>query len=419
MRRLRWEDTIAGKANGNFTMAQTVVTPRIRGFICTTAHPAGCAANVARQIAVAEAERPASVPNAYRVLVLGASTGYGLAGRIAAAALYDAATIGVFFERNGSETKTGSPGYYNTTAFDAYAKAKGLVARHVNGDAFSDAIKEETIAAIKESVGQVDLVLYSLAAPRRTDPKTGEVYSSVLKPIGQPYVGKTMDLTKEEVTEIEVAPASEEEIASTTKVMGGDDLELWVEALLGAGVLADGAAVVPLSYIGPEITYPIYRSGTIGRAKEHIEAATERLNGRLESAIGGRAVISVNKAVVTQASAAIPTVPLYYSVLAPILEARGWQEEPIHQMVRFFTTQLGPGQSPTLDDAGRIRLDDWEMAPEVQAEVMSSWPQLTTETLPTLADFPTYKREFRQLFGFEVPGVDYAAPVEVEAAELR
>jgi enoyl-[acyl-carrier protein] reductase / trans-2-enoyl-CoA reductase (NAD+) len=396
-------------------MAETVVAPRIRGFICTTAHPTGCAANVRRQASVAEAARPAGTPGPYRVLVLGASTGYGLAGRIAAAALYDAATVGVFFERNGSEAKTGSPGYYNTAAFDAYAKERGLVARHVNGDAFSDEIKAETIAAVKESVGQVDLVLYSLASPRRTDPKTGETYSSVLKPIGQAYVGKTMDLTREEVTDIEVPPASEDDIAGTVRVMGGDDLELWTDALLAAGVLAPGASLVPLSYIGPEVTYPIYRSGTIGRAKEHLEATTARLNDRLKAEVGGRAVISVNKAVVTQASAAIPTVPLYYSVLAPVLSSRGWQEEPIHQMTRFFTTQLGPGQTPTLDPEGRIRLDDWEMDPEIQAEVMRRWPQLTTETLPDLADFPAYKREFRQLFGFEVLGVDYEAPVEVEA----
>lgn len=394
-------------------MAETVVTPRIRGFICTTAHPAGCAKNVERQAEVAKAARPASVPERYRVLVIGASTGYGLAGRIAATMLYGAETLGIFFERNGEATKTGSPGYYNTAAFDALAKANGVPAYHINGDAFSKEIKDAAIAQIRETMGQVDVVIYSLAAPRRTDPVTGEVYSSVLKPIGEPYVGKTIDLTKEEVIPVEIAPASSEEVEGSIHVMGGEDLKLWTEALLEAGVLAQGAYIIPLSYIGPEVTYPIYRSGTIGKAKEHIEGVTRELDSLLQTQIGGRALISVNKAVVTQASAAIPTIPLYFSVLTNILQAKGTEEEPIHQMTRLFTDQIGPGQTPTLDSEDRIRLDDREMAPDVQAEVVRRWPQLTTESLPELANFEDYKRGFRQLFGFEVDGVDYDAPVEV------
>lgn len=397
-------------------MAETVVTPRIRGFICTTAHPAGCAKNVERQAEIARAARPSGVPDRYRVLVIGASTGYGLAGRIAATMLYRAETLGIFFERNGDATKTGSPGYYNTAAFDALAKAEGVPAHHINGDAFSTEIKNAAIAHIRETMGQVDVVIYSLASPRRTDPVTGEVYSSVLKPIGEPYIGKSIELTREEIIPVEIAPATPEEVEGSVRVMGGDDLKLWTEALLEAGVLAKRACIVPLSYIGPEVTYPIYRSGTIGKAKEHIEGVTRELDALLQAEIGGRALISVNKAVVTQASAAIPTIPLYFSVLTDILQAKGLEEEPIHQMVRLFTEHIGPGQSPTLDAEGRIRLDDHEMAPDVQAEVVRRWPLLTTETLPELGNFEDYKRGFRQLFGFEVDDVDYDAPVEVIAA---
>jgi enoyl-[acyl-carrier protein] reductase / trans-2-enoyl-CoA reductase (NAD+) len=395
-------------------MAQTVVSPRIRGFICTTAHPVGCAKNVADQIAVATASRPSELPETYRVLVLGASTGYGLAGRIAATYLYGARTLGVFFEKPGEGAKTGSPGWYNTAAFDAQARADGFDPLHINGDAFSDAIKEQVIARIRETMGQVDAVIYSLAAPRRTDPETGEVYSSVLKPLGEPYTGKTIDLNKEEVVSVTIDPATDAEVQGTVNVMGGDDLRRWTDALLVGGVLAPGAVVVPLSYIGPEVTYAIYRSGTIGRAKEHLEATTRELDARLQAAVGGRALVSVNKAVVTQASAAIPVVPLYYSVLTRLLKASGQHEEPIHQMVRLFTDHIGPGRTPTLDAESRIRLDDRELAPEVQAEVARLWPTLSTENLHEITDYAGYKRGFRQLFGFEVDGVDYEAPVETE-----
>jgi len=398
-------------------MSETVVTPRIRGFICTTAHPTGCTRNVANQAEVARAARPkAGVPGRYRVLILGASTGYGLAGRIAVTEMYGAQTLGVFFERPGEGEKTASPGYYNTSAFDQFARAEGIEPLNLNGDAFSRDIKEATVARIREAMGQVDLVLYSLAAPRRTDPETGTVYTSALKPIGEPYRGKTIDLSREVVVEAEIAPATEEEVEGTIHVMGGDDLRLWVEALLSGDALAPGALVVPLSYIGPEVTYPIYRSGTIGRAKEHMEATTRQMDALLTDRIVGRALVSVNKAVVTQASAAIPTVPLYYGLLTRLLKARGQHEEPIHQMVRLFATQIGPGRKPTLDAENRIRMDNYELDPAVQAEVMRLWPQITTESLYELTDFADYKRGFRQLFGFEVDGVDYTAPVETEVS---
>jgi enoyl-[acyl-carrier protein] reductase/trans-2-enoyl-CoA reductase (NAD+) len=399
-------------------MAETVVTPRIRGFICTSSHPFGCAANVARQAKIAQASIPSERPERYRVLILGASTGYGLAGRIAATVLYGAETLGIFFEKNGEGTKTGSPGYYNTIAFDRLAKEAGVPAYHINGDAFSQGVREAAIAKIRETMGQVDVVIYSLAAPRRTDPATGQVYSSALKPVGERFVGKSIDLNTEELITAELQPATEEEIEGTVRVMGGDDLRLWTEALLEAGVLAQGASIIPLSYIGPEITQAIYRTGTIGKAKEHLEATTQALDALMQERVNGRALVSVNKMVLTQASAAIPTVPLYYSVVTPILRERGTHEEPIHQMVRLFTTQIGPGQTPLLDHEQRIRLDNHEMEKDVQAEVMQRWEQLTPETLGTLADFADYKRGFRQLFGFEIEGVDYDIPVEVEAVAL-
>lgn len=395
-------------------MAQTVVSPRIRGFICTTSHPVGCAKNISDQIAVAKAARTQEQPDKYRVLVLGASTGYGLAGRIAATYLYGAQTLGVFFEKPGEGTKTGSPGWYNTAAFDAQSRADGYEAFHLNGDAFSSAVKEQVITRIRETMGQVDVVIYSLAAPRRTDPNTGEVYSSVLKPLREPYTGKTIDLNKEEVVSVTIDPATDAEVQGTVNVMGGDDLRLWTDALLAADVLAPGAFIIPLSYIGPEVTYAIYRSGTIGKAKEDLEATTRELDAKLQSAVGGRALVSVNKAVVTQASAAIPVVPLYYSVLTQILKANDQHEEPIHQMVRLFTDHIGPGKTPGLDSENRIRLDDRELAPDVQAEVTRRWPLLSTENLHELTDYASYKRGFRQLFGFEVDGVDYEAPVETE-----
>ena len=398
-------------------MAMAVVKPRIRGFICTTAHPAGCASNVNAQIQVARAARTGGQDGAgpLRVLVIGASTGYGLAARIAAGAMYGASTVGVFFEREGSGTKSGTPGFYNTAAYHRYARENGLVSVNINGDAFSHEVKRQTLELIEDRMGQVDVVIYSLASPRRTDPDTGETYQSELRPIGDTYVGKSIDLNREIVNEVTVEPATEEGIRGTVGVMGGDDLHLWSQALLDAGLLADGARIIPFSYIGPVLTWAIYRSGTIGRAKEHLEETTGKINSQLASTAGGQAVVSVNKAVITQASAAIPVVPLYISLLYRIMRERSLHEDPIHQMVRLFGDHIGPDRSPVVDGEGRVRLDDVELGEPIQQEIESVWPTITTENFRALTDYEAYKRGFRQLFGFEVDGVDYDEPVELEA----
>lgn len=410
-------------------MATAVVEPRIRGFICTTAHPAGCASNVNAQIQVARSARPGQTGQVdpsgratrkngagpLRVLVIGASTGYGLAARIAAGAMYGAGTVGVFFERESSGTRCGTPGYYNTAAYQRYATENGLVSANVNGDAYSHEIKRKTVELVASRLGQVDLVVYSLASPRRTDPDTGETYQAVLSPIGETYVGKTIDLNREVISEVTVEPASDEGIRGTVGVMGGDDLRRWSEALLEAGLLADGARIVPFSYIGPALTWPIYRSGTIGRAKEHLEQTTKAIDGGLRSSVGGKAMVSVNKAVITQASAAIPVVPLYISLLYRIMRERGLHEDPIHQMARLFNDHIGPGRTPALDGEERIRLDDLELGDTIQREIDSVWPTITTDNFRALTDYDAYKRGFRQLFGFEVDGVAYDEPVELEA----
>ena len=395
-------------------MAMTIVKPRIRGFICTTAHPAGCDSNVRTQIEVARTVRQDGA-GPLRVLVIGSSTGYGLASRISAGAMYGADTVGVFFEREGSGTKSGTPGFYNTAAFHRYATENGLLSININGDAFSHEVKRQTLDLIKARMGQVDLVIYSLASPRRTDPDTGETYQSVLKPIGESYVGKTIDLNREIISEVAVEPASDDGIRGTVGVMGGDDLQLWSQALLDAGLLADGARIVPFSYIGPALTWAIYRSGTIGCAKEHLEQATKTIHEWLQSTVGGSAWVSVNKGVITQASAAIPVVPLYISLLYRIMRERKLHEDPIHQMVRLFSDHVGPGATPAVDGEDRIRLDDLELDESVQAEVEAVWPKITTDNFRVLTDYDTYKRGFRQLFGFEVDGVSYDEPVELEA----
>ncbi len=395
-------------------MAMTIVKPRIRGFLCTTSHPAGCDSNVRTQIEVARTMRQDSA-GPLRVLVIGSSTGYGLAARIAAGAMYGADTVGVFFEREGSGTKCGTPGFYNTAAFHRYATENGLVSININGDAFSHEVKRRTLDHIKARMGQVDVVIYSLASPRRTDPDTGETYQSVLKPIGESYVGKTIDLNREIISEIAVEPASDDGIRGTLGVMGGDDLQLWCQALLDAGLLADGARMVPFSYIGPALTWAIYRSGTIGRAKEHLELATKTIHERLQSSVGGSAWVSVNKGVITQASAAIPVVPLYISLLYRIMRERKLHEDPIHQMVRLFKDHIGPGVTPSVDGEDRIRLDDLELEESIQAEIETVWPKIKTENFRVLTDYDAYKRGFRQLFGFEVDGVAYDEPVELEA----
>jgi enoyl-[acyl-carrier protein] reductase/trans-2-enoyl-CoA reductase (NAD+) len=344
--------------------------------------------------------------------VIGSSTGYGLASRISAAFGSGAATIGVFFERPCEEDKLATPGWYNTAAFTKAAKAAGLYARNFNGDAFSDPLKAEVLAAIKADLGQVDLVVYSLASPRRTHPKTGVVHKSTLKPVGQPYSNKTVDTDKGIVSEITIEPANEAEIADTRAVMGGEDWEMWINALDEAKLLAPGATSVAYSYIGPELTWPIYKNGTIGLAKNDLERAAKAINATLKVNGYGRAFISVNKALVTQASSAIPVVPLYISMLYKIMKAKGTHEGCIEQIDRLFRDQMFGGNGLVFDDAGRVRIDDLEMQPDVQAEVAALWPQVTTENLANLTDIAGYRAEFLKLFGFGLPGIDYDAEAE-------
>jgi enoyl-[acyl-carrier protein] reductase/trans-2-enoyl-CoA reductase (NAD+) len=389
-----------------------LIQPKIRGFICTTAHPEGCAAHVQQQIDFVKSQPPLPHPPK-NVLVIGASTGYGLASRIVPAFGGGARTIGVFFEKPGAETKTGSAGWYNTVAFETAAARDGLYARSFNGDAFSNEMKQAVIEAIAKDLGTVDLVVYSLASPRRTDPTDGQTYNSCLKPIGAAYTQKTLNTDKAEVYPITIEPASDEEIRNTVKVMGGEDWELWMDALASGGVLAPGARTVAYSYIGPDLTFPIYTNGTIGRAKEHLEQSAIRLNQRFGA---GSAFVSVNKALVTQASSAIPVVPLYISLLYKEMKRHGLHEGCIEQIQRLFATRLATDQPPELDAKGRIRIDDWEMRPEIQAAVEMAWNEVDTENLRRVADFEGYQSEFLKLFGFGLPGVDYAAETDAVRA---
>ena len=390
-----------------------IVKPRIRGFVCITAHPEGCAAKVAQEIKVAKAAaRDAGTPGPKRVLVIGASTGYGLSTRIAAAFGHEASTLGVFFERPSLKGKPASAGWYNSVAFEAAAHAEGLYAKSINGDAFSNEIKAQTIETLKADLGQVDLVVYSLASPRRTDPADGETYKSCLKPTEGSYSNRSLDTDKAEVTEVTIEPATQEEIDHTVKVMGGEDWELWIAALAEAGCLAEGAQTVAYSYIGPELTWPVYTNGTIGAAKKDVERAATAISANHAC----RAYVAVNKAVVTQASSAIPVVPLYISLLFKIMKAKGTHEDCIEQMVRLLNERLyrADGAAPELDATGRIRVDDWEMDPEVQAEVAALWPEINTSNLRENSDFDGYQANFLNLFGFGLPGVDYDAETEVE-----
>jgi enoyl-[acyl-carrier protein] reductase/trans-2-enoyl-CoA reductase (NAD+) len=382
-----------------------IIKPKVRGFICITAHPRGCAANVQSQIDYVKSKGPLTgMPR--RVLVIGASTGYGLASRITAAFGGDAATLGIFFEKPAEEDRTGSAGWYNSAAFEDAAHAAGLYAKSINGDAFSDEVKRRAIELIKADLGQIDAVIYSLASPRRTHPSTGQTFKSVLKPIGAAYTNKTVDTDKGIVSDITIETATDQEIADTVAVMGGEDWEMWIDALAAAGVLAPGATTVAYSYIGPTVTWAIYRNGTIGRAKEDLEAAAARIAGKLA---GGRAYVSINKALVTQASSAIPVVPLYISLLYGIMKEKGLHEGCIEQIQRLFAERLYNGASPRLDDRGRIRIDDLEMRPEVQEAVEKIWPTVTTENLSATTDIAGYRQEFLRLFGFGLPGVDYEA----------
>jgi len=388
-----------------------VIKPRVRGFVCVTAHPAGCAAHVQEQIDYVKSKGP--IKNGpKKVLVIGASTGYGLSSRIGAAFGSGAATFGVFYERPSDIERPATPGWYNSYAFTKKARAAGLYAGNINGDAFSTNIKKQTLEQIKRELGPVDLIVYSLASPRRTHPITGAVHKSALKPIGKPYTNKTVDTDTGVVTNITIEPATPEEIPDTIAVMGGEDWEMWIQALADAKLLAPGATSVAYSYIGPEVTWDIYKNGTIGQAKIDLERAAKRIDALLKVEGYGRAFVSINKALVTQASSAIPVVPLYIAVLFKIMKAKGTHEGCIEQIQRLFATQMYNGSALKYDDGGRVRVDDWEMRPEVQDEVKRLWPQVTTETLNALTDIEGYRSDFLKLFGFGLAGIDYDAEIE-------
>lgn len=386
-----------------------VIKPKIRGFMCTTAHPAGCAANVRQQIEYVKA-RPSIENGPKRVLVLGASTGYGLASRISAAFGCGAATIGVFFEREGSDKKPGTAGWYNSAAFHEAAEAAGLYARSINGDAFSNEVKSKVIDLIREDLGQVDLVVYSLAAPRRTHPDSGEVYNSTLKPIGKSVTQRGINTDRETVQEVTLESATDEDISNTVAVMGGEDWQMWIDALDDAGVLAKGAKTTAFTYVGEKITWDIYWEGTIGAAKKDLDTRVVDIRSRL-AANGGDARVSVLKAVVTQASSAIPIMPLYLALLFKVMKEEGTHEGCIEQVYGLFHDSLY-GDDPIFDSEGRLRADGKELQPHVQQAVSDAWEQVTTENLHELTDFKGYKQEFLRLFGFEMDGVDYDAEVD-------
>jgi enoyl-[acyl-carrier protein] reductase/trans-2-enoyl-CoA reductase (NAD+) len=383
-----------------------IIEPRMRGFICLTSHPKGCEQSVINQINYVKSKGAIDGPK--KVLVIGASTGFGLASRITSAFGSNAATIGVFFEKAPAEGKTASPGYYNSLAFQAQAEKAGLYAKSINGDAFSNEVKKQTIDLIKADLGQVDLVIYSLASPVRQHPVTGVLHRSVLKPIGDTFSDKTVDFHTGIVSEVTITPCSDEDIANTVQVMGGEDWKMWTDALLNAGVLAEGAMTVAYSYIGPDVTEPVYRKGTIGMAKEHLEATAFEITEDLAK-IGGKAFVSVNKALVTQASSAIPVIPLYISLLYKIMKAKGSHEGCIEQIQRLYSERLYTNGGIPVDEKGRIRIDDWEMDEAVQKEVAELWKGATTENLPAIGDLNGYKSDFLNLFGFGFDGVDYAA----------
>jgi len=384
-----------------------IIKPKFKGFICTTAHPEGCAASVKEQINYVKKQSTVEGPK--HVLVIGASTGYGLASRIVSTFNCGAATIGVFFEKPPIGNKTATAGWYNSAAFEENAITDGYYAKSINGDAFSTDIKNRVIDLIKKDWGTVDLVVYSLASPRRTHPISGETLVSSIKPIGEPFTSKNIDFHKEIVSDITVAPATEDEVRQAVGVMGGEDWEMWVQALQDGKVLAKEATVISYSYIGPEVTHPIYRDGTIGKAKESLESSAQKINALLHKN-GGRAFISVNKAVVTQASTAIPGMSLYMSLLFRVMKEKGLHEHCIEQIYRLFHTQLY-GTRPTLDAKDRIRLDDWEMKPEVQQKVKELWEQTSTENLTSISAVDEYRNDFFRLFGFGFAGVDYEKDV--------
>ena len=394
-------------------MSVEIIKPRIRGFICTNAHPVGCRQNVQDQVNYIKANTTTKQTD-LNVLVVGASTGYGLASRIALTWTYAANSLGIFYERPASGRRTATAGYYNSVAFHQLAAQDGFSAESINGDAFSDEIKGETIDRIKGGMGKIDMLVYSIASPRRIQPRTGTEHNSTLKPIGQSYTSQTIDLNREVVTDVTIEAASDQEITDTVAVMGGEDLEFWVDALLAEDLLAQGATVVTYSYIGPELTWAIYLDGTIGKAKEDLETRVNNLDNTLSEKLGGNAYLSINKAIVSQASMAIPVLPLYMSILNQIMDAKGINEDPIAQMGRLFTEHLGPDLSPTLDPERRIRLDDRELRADVIAEIIERWGQINTDNFREISDYDGLQHSFRNLFGFEVDGVDYDEAVEVE-----
>jgi enoyl-[acyl-carrier protein] reductase/trans-2-enoyl-CoA reductase (NAD+) len=381
-----------------------IIEPRMRGFICLTAHPDGCAQNIKNQIEYVKSK--GHIHGAKKVLVIGASTGFGLASRITSAFGSGAGTIGVFYEKPPSEGKTATPGWYNSAAFETEAQNAGLYAKSINGDAFSNEVKQQTIDLIKADLGQVDMVIYSLASPVRMHPVTGVLHRSVLKPIGQTFSNKTVDFHTGLVSQVTIEPANQDDIDNTVVVMGGEDWKMWIDALKNAGTLANGATTIAYSYIGPEVTEAVYRKGTIGRAKDDLEATAFKITDDLKS-LNGKAYVSVNKALVTQASSAIPVIPLYISLLYKIMKAEGVHEGCIEQIQRLFEQRLYTEKEVPTDDKGRIRIDDWEMRDDIQDRIKTLWEKATTENLSEIGDLTGYKQDFLNLFGFGFEGVDY------------
>ena len=381
-----------------------IIEPRMRGFICLTSHPEGCDRNVLNQINYTKSKGDINGPK--KVLVIGASTGFGLASRITSAFGSQASTIGVFFEKPAAEGKPASPGWYNSAAFEKYAHKAGLYAKSINGDAFSNEIKQQTIDLIKQDLGQIDLVIYSLASPVRTNPNTGITHKSVLKPIGSTFSNKTVDFHTGIVSDISIEPCNDDDIKNTIAVMGGEDWEMWIDALKNENLLSPKAMTIAYSYIGPSLTEAVYRKGTIGRAKDDLEATAFKISEKLSS-IDGKAFVSVNKALVTQASSAIPVIPLYISLLYKTMKEAGIHEGCIEQIQRLFKDRLYSGNTIPVDEKGRVRIDDWEMREDIQAKVAELWIKATTDTLGALGDLEGYKSDFYNLFGFKVGNVDY------------
>lgn len=389
-----------------------IITPKVRGFVCTTAHPIGCKKNVEEQANYVLENGKIDGPK--NVLIIGASTGYGLASRIVSAQGCGANTLGVFYEKEAKGKRTASPGWYNSAFFEEMAIEKGLYAKSINGDAFSNEIKDEVIQTIKKDLGKVDLVIYSLAAPRRIDPETGEKYMSVLKPIGQPYTNKSIDIHNKTISMAKIEPASDEEIANTSKVMGGEDWKLWIEALIKNDVLEKNAKTISYSYIGPEVTRPIYREGTIGRAKQHLESTAIELNQLLKP-VDGQACVVIAKALVTQASAAIPIVPLYMAALYKVMKKKGTHEGCIEQIYRLFSTKLYNNQAENIyDEKKRIRIDEYEMDDSTQKDTSELFEQVDSDNMQEMIDIESYQEEFYKLFGFSRDDIDYEQDVNTE-----